>query len=129
MYQKKEHEKCGKWLYPRPILSITHAARSLNVPGRRGREVTVAFEDASPAFQPKSFAHILQEDNDVLGELPIEAPGTLGEANPPNSAESSAAADADLSSGSAQAEPCKGDKVPVLWPFDREYYSGTIESP
>ena len=63
---------------------------------------------------------MLREGIDTLGELPIEAPGTLLDARPSNSLESSAAADADFSSDSAQVEPCVGDKVSVRWTLHQE---------
>ena len=106
VYQKKEHEKRDKWSDFRPILSINHDARSLKVPGRRGREVTVAFEDVRPAIQQQSFTHMVQDGIDALGELTIEAPGTFIEQNMSNSLENSNANDADFSSDSAQIESC-----------------------
>lgn len=126
VYQKKELGKRGKWSDPRPILSINHGARSLNIPGRRRREVTIAFEDGHLALQQQSFAHMVQEGIDALDGLPIKELGTISDANPPNAAESSAAADADFSSHSDQAEPCIGDKISVLWPLDKEYYPATV---
>ena len=128
VYQKKEHETRGKWSDPRPIISINHDARSLIVPGRRGREVTVAFEDARPALQQQSFAHMVQEGLDALGELHIEAHGITTEQNMPSSPEHSTANDADFSSDTAQIEPCVGDKISVFWPLDQEYYPGIVES-
>lgn len=49
VYQKKQHEKRGKWSVPKPVISVDHAARSVTVPGKAERDVYVRPLRESPA--------------------------------------------------------------------------------
>eukprot|EP00737_Agarophyton_chilense_P004521 gb/GEZJ01005755.1/.p1 GENE.gb/GEZJ01005755.1/~~gb/GEZJ01005755.1/.p1 ORF type:complete len:279 (-),score=33.01 gb/GEZJ01005755.1/:824-1660(-) len=76
--QKKDYEKRGKWTDPKPILLVNRAARSVTVPGRKGREIIAAFEDTWPALSKESFAQLVQEGMGSVDELSIEQRSSAG---------------------------------------------------
>ena len=149
VYQKRDSEKRGKWSSPKPLLSVNHSARSVNVPGRNGREITVAFEDTRAALPQQSFAQLVQDGLDTLDDLTMDnldmtstAIEELDNANPDDSdtaglitddspsspSQIKEPNDDDFSTENPNAEPSVGDKVSVLWPLDAKFYPGTVMS-
>ena len=69
VFQQRQHEKRGKWSAPKPILSVDFNARSVTVPGKTGKELTIALEDLRPALPEDSFAQALHTGIDELDDL------------------------------------------------------------
>lgn len=132
VFQKKAHEKRGKWTREKPILSINHNARSICVPGKAGRQMTVAIEDVRPAFSQNSFAQYVQEGIDTLDELLHEKAAGIMEIDSTRDIESSIETeesnDADFSAEPSKSEPECGDRISVFWPLDDQFYDGTVHS-
>ena len=149
VYQKRGYEKRGKWSDPKPILSVNQLARSVNVPRRNGREITVSFEDTRTALPQQSFAQLGQDGIDSLDDLTnnnpemmstaieeivntnpneSETPGLITDDSQSRSSEIKAPIDDDFSTENLKAELSVGDRVSILWPLDEQFYPGTVES-
>ena len=147
VYQKRDYEKRCKWSHHKPILSVNQSVRSVNVPGRQGREITVAFEDTRAALPQHSFAHLVQDGIESLNDITVdnlgmastsideivesnqdESEGIITETSPSRSSEIKETIDDDFSTENSNAEPSVGDRISVLWPLDDHFYPGTVES-
>lgn len=132
IFQKREHEKRGKWAAAKPILSVNHDARSITVPGKSGHCITVAVEDVRPAIPQNSFAQHVQDGIDTLDELLHEKTSEITEIDATGNGESNdetqEPVDDDFSTENAKSEPVIGDRISVFWPLDDQFYDGTVQS-
>ena len=148
VYQKRDHEKRGKWSAPKPITSVNHKARSVTVPGKNGRTINVAFEDTRTAVRQDGFAQMVQDGMDLMTDIihdqfvsfPTPAEGAVGasesskeehdpavsHATSPDSENS--AVDADFSAESSTVVPGIRDRISVFWPLQNQSFIGTVHS-
>lgn len=68
VFLKLGHEKRGRWLSPRPVLSYDHQARTVTVPGSKERTMSAAVEDVRPGIVENTFAKSVRESIDTLDE-------------------------------------------------------------
>ena len=135
VFQHSQHEKRGKWSAPKPILSVNFNSRSVTVPGKASKELTIALENLRPALPEDIFAHAVQTGIDELDELLADIQAESTEVNvEPQDEEfnviTQCASDygADFSTESPYMELSVGDRVSVFWPDDNEYYPGVVQS-
>ena len=133
VYQKRDHEKRGKWSAPKSVTSVNHEARSVTVPCKNGRTINAAFEDTRTAVRQDSFAQMVQNSMDSMTKIIHEqSAGTVAASdsiadrhnrfpktleignNTPASSSETDAADADLSINSSNVVPNVGDRVSVF---------------
>ena len=69
VYVKLSHQKRGKWIGPKKVLSCNVDAHSITYPGKRGKISTAALEDVRVAIENGSLAKQLQVANDELSAL------------------------------------------------------------
>ena len=135
VHTKKQHEKRGKWSVPKPILSVDADARTITVPGRAGKTLSIAIEDIRLASAHDSLEQMVQDGIDCIDDL-LRERITQG---PVGSQESSASdgtnttavtpdIDSDFSTEGHNVEASVGDSVAVYWPEDDQYYTGTVHS-
>lgn len=55
-------------VWSKPILSVNLDARSVTVPGKAGRELSIALEDLRPAVLEDNFAQTVQAGIDELDD-------------------------------------------------------------
>lgn len=145
VYQKTSLDKKGIWSTPKGFLKVDHDARSLIVPGKAGKHVTVAFEDVRKTISEESFAHAVQQTIDSIDKtVEDEAQETSHEVTETvesglrSHIEMCAAGednDADFSKisevtapGNVNENVNRGDRVEVYWPIDRVYYPGVVQT-
>ena len=76
VYQKKQHEKRGKWSVPKPVISVDHAAISVTVPGSKNSHLSIALVDLRAAVTLESPASSVLIGIDKLDDLLSELNGT-----------------------------------------------------
>ena len=64
VYVKLSHQKRGKWIGPKKVLSFNIDAQSITYPGKHGKNSTAALEDVRVAIENGSLAKQLQVAND-----------------------------------------------------------------
>lgn len=134
IYQKKYNEKRGKLSVGKPLLSIDQRASSIVVPGRKGRKITVAFEDTLKALPNESFAQLVQDGIDSIDKIiekcsnDVSVHETSENAATAPSINNSFPIDYDFSKVSANVEPSVSDSISVFWPFNDHLFPGTIHS-
>ena len=133
IYQKKEHEKRGKWSAPKPVISVNTNAHSVTVPGRNGRNITVAFEDIRSAVRQDSFTQMVKDSSDVMTEIIQDQ--IVADSPSENTADASESSEkelgtdgTDLSIESSVVVPGVGDRIFVFWPLEDQSFNGTVHS-
>ena len=142
VYQKKQHEKRGKWSVPKPVILVDQAARSVTVPASNNRVLTIALENIRAAIPQDSLASTVQLGIDELDQVIDELLTKTGdeendaaldrdcvESNTPaTSHQSENDFAADFSSDKCNVLPVVGDRISIYWSDDNEYYPGVIQS-
>lgn len=135
IYQKKQHEKRGKWSILKEILHVNHDARSVTIDEKRNKEVSVAIENVRPAILEETLAQTVQKGIDSLDELLdeviIQTKATEDISDPlqcKESKEDEQKHDVNFSTTDPNIEPVIGDRASIFWPIDQEFYPGQIES-
>lgn len=130
IYINDGKSKRGSWTSPRKVLEINTNAGSVTVPGRSGKTVTAAIEDAR-ACSEHSLANSIQDSIDQL-EFNLCDSVLSDNSNKETHGESEmkkcSEPPGDFSGANNQPKPGTGDRISVYWPLDDQYYSGTVNS-
>lgn len=141
IYIKDGKQKRGSWTSPRQILSIDVEAGSITVPGKAGKTICAAVEDARAAQTNSDLAAAIQDSIDELDMTLADSinPSQDENQDSDNNVQSEdnnhqhSTGDFDMDSDSEQlytAEdnqlPETGERVEIFWPLENQFFSGTI---
>lgn len=131
IFVKKGHEKRGRWLSPRVVLSVDTNAGTVSVPGSNGHKVVAAVEDTRPAIVEDDFAASIVESIDQLDESIHESIEALTEnynQETPLDACSVSSDEYHTIDDPSISLPGPGDRIEILWPLDNCFYPGVVSS-
>lgn len=69
IYNKKGHNKRGKWSAPKPVISANHDSRLVTVQSRKGRQINVAFENTRAFVKQDGFTQLVQDSMDAMNDI------------------------------------------------------------
>lgn len=132
VFVKKTHEKRGRWLSLRTVLSVDNSSSIVSVPGLSGHSLSIALEDVRHSIVDDEFAEHVRQSNDQLQsaideaiDFPMSNSDELDQGCLPNLNETTFSPDFDQSAD-IMSSPVLGDRLEVFWPLDDSYYPGTV---
>lgn len=148
VYRKIDKQKRGSWI-PKTIMKLDHQSRTIVVPGKKGKTITVSIEDVRLPIEDHEFSRIVSDgldkmdgdieeimDNIQFSKCEVES-GHLDKQVTPESShtneqymceENQNEYDGDFSMIGQTSTPIVGDEILVYWPDDDTYYPGTVHS-